>query len=62
MFRMKQDKITTEDLSKTDISNMSHREFKVMIIKVLQRRVEDISETLDKEIKKEHIRDKALIM
>ena len=35
MSRMKeQDKITARDLSKTNISNMPDREFKVMIIKI----------------------------
>lgn len=53
------DKITAEDLSKTEISSMPDREFKVMIIKVFtgpQKRVEGISETLDKGIKKNHKR------
>ena len=39
---------------------MSDREFKIMIIKILtglEKRVEDISKTLNKEIKKEPIRD-----
>ena len=47
-------KIRVGDLSKTEISRMINREFKVMIIKILtgrQRRV-DINEALDKEIKK----------
>ena len=48
------DKITARDLSEMDISNMPDREFKVMIIKILtgfEKTVEDISETLNKEIK-----------
>ena len=50
-----QDKTTTRDLSKTDISNMPDREFEGIIIKIfigLQKRVVDISETLSKEVKK----------
>ena len=49
------DKIIARALSKIEISNMSDREFKVMIIKTLtglEKRVEDNSETLKKEIKK----------
>lgn len=45
----KEDKATARGLSKTDISNMFDREFKVMIIKIrtgLEKRVENISETL----------------
>ena len=52
--RKEQDKITVKDLSEMDISNMPDREFKVMIIKILtgfEKTVEDISETLNKEIK-----------
>ena len=47
----KQDKITARDQSKTEISNMPDREFKVIIIKILtglQKMMGDISETLDK--------------
>ena len=55
MFQMKeQDKIKPGDLSKTEISNMSDTEFKVMIIKILtglQERMEDMTRALDKEIK-----------
>ena len=55
MVQMKeQDNITAGDLSKTQISNIPDTEFKVLIIKILtglQKRVEDISETLDKEMK-----------
>ena len=49
-----QDKVVARNLNKTDISNMPDREFKVMIIKILtgfEKTVEDISETLNKEIK-----------
>ena len=51
----KQDKTRARDISKTDISNIPDREFKVTIIKLLtgtEKRVEDISETLNKKIKK----------
>ena len=51
MFQMKeQAKITAGDLNETEISSMSDREFKVMIIKLLfglQKRV-DVIETLNK--------------
>ena len=43
------DKITATDLRETDISNMSKREFKAMIIRILTgpgKKVEDMSETL----------------
>lgn len=43
-----------------NISNMPDQEFKVMITKIttgLQKRVEDISATLNKEVKKKIIRD-----
>ena len=49
-----QNKTTARDLGEMDISNMPDREFKI-IIKILiglQKRVEDISETPNKEIKK----------
>ena len=36
--RKEQDKTTSRDLSKTDISNMTDRGFKVMIIKILDLR------------------------
>ena len=56
IYKMKEwDKITARDISKTEIYNMPDREFKVMIIKILtglEKRVEDISEILNKEIKK----------
>lgn len=56
MSQMKeQDKTTVSDLSKRDISNMPDRKFKVMIIMIvtgLEKRVENISETLNKETKK----------
>ena len=44
-----------------DISNMPDREFKVMFIKiltVLEKRMEDISGSLNREITREPIRDK----
>ena len=50
-----QDKITARDLSKMEVSNIPDREFKLMIIKILtglEKGVQDISETLDKEMKK----------
>ena len=49
-----QSKITAKDLSKIDISNMLDREFKVMITKIFTELEErrDISETVNKEIKK----------
>lgn len=60
MSQMKeQDKITGRDLSKTDVSNMPERAFKVIVIKILtglQKRVEVISETLKTEIEKEPFR------
>ena len=48
-----QDKVIARALSETDISNMLDREFKAMIIRYSWdlRRVEDISETLDNEIR-----------
>ena len=62
MFQMiEQDKKHTKRLSKTDLSNMPDREFKIMIIKILTRpkkHMEGISETLNKEIIKKSIRDK----
>ena len=50
-----QNKITARDLSEIGISNMPDKEFKVIIIKILigfEKRVEDISEILNNEIKK----------
>ena len=50
-----QDKTTAEDISEMEISNVPDREFKITVIKVftgLEKRVEDISETLNKDIKK----------
>ena len=50
-----QDKTTARDLSEMDISNMPDREFKTMIIKTLTglgKKMEDISETLNKETKR----------
>ena len=48
-----QDKIIAKDLNKMEISNMPDREFQVMVIKILtglEKTVEDLSETLNKEI------------
>jgi len=46
-----QDKITKRELNNMEISNMLDREFKVKVIipTTLEKRVEDISETLNKE-------------
>ena len=61
MSQMKeQDKTTARDQSEMEKISMTDREFKVMIINILtglEKRVEDISETLNTEIKREHIRD-----
>ena len=49
-----QDQTITRDQSEKDISNVPDRDFKVMIIKILtglEKRVEDINENLNKEIK-----------
>jgi len=49
----KQDKITARDLNKTETSNTPDREFEVMVIRILmglERRVEDVSETLNIEL------------
>ena len=49
-----QDKATPRDLSETDTSNMPDKEFRVMIIKVLiglEKRLEDLSETLNTEMR-----------
>ena len=61
MSQMKgKDKITARELNETEISNMTDREFKVMIINILtglEERLECISEILNKEmenIKKNH--------
>ena len=48
-----QDKITARKLNEMEISNMHDRESKVMVIKILtglEKRVEDLSENLNKEI------------
>ena len=48
------DKAMARDISKTDISNMHDREFKATIIRMftgLQKRREDISETVTTDIK-----------
>ena len=52
-----QDKAMARDLSDEDISNMTDREFKVMIIRILtglKNGVEDLSETFNTE-KRNHI-------
>ena len=53
MLQMKkQDKTTARDPSEMYINNMPDQEFKVMIIKILtglEKRVEDLSETFNKE-------------
>ena len=57
-----QDKATARDPSEADISNMLDREFKAMIIRILTRlekTVEDISETINIEIRS-NSRDKGL--
>ena len=49
-----ENKATARDLSEIDISNLTNREFKAMIIRILpglERRVEDMSETLNKQNK-----------
>ena len=49
-----QDKAMARDLSETDISSMPERQFKIMIVKVFigfEKRVEDMSETLNTEIR-----------
>jgi len=51
---MKEDKATTRDLNETDISSMPDGEFKAMITRTLtglEKRIEDISETLTTQIK-----------
>ena len=56
MFQVKeQEKTMTRNLSEMNISNILDREFEVMIIQILngfEKRVKDISETLNKVIKK----------
>ena len=49
-----QDKTMAKDLNETDISNMPHGVFKTMIIRILtglEKRVEDIIEILNTEIR-----------
>ena len=49
-----QDKATTRDLSKTNIRNMPDKEFKAMIKRILtglEKKVEDMSETLNTQIR-----------
>ena len=54
MCQMKEEeKITATELNEMETSNMSDREFKVRIIKILtglEKRVENLRETLNKEI------------
>ena len=50
----KQDKAIAWDLSETDMGNMLDTEFKAMILRILSRlkkRLEDISETINTEIR-----------
>lgn len=52
--KKERDQTIARELSETDISSMPDRKFKVMIIKVLidlEKRVEDIGETFNKDIK-----------
>ena len=55
MFQMKeQDKTSEKELNKMEISNVSDKEFKVTIIKVLnelRRRIDEHSENLTKSLK-----------
>jgi len=49
-----QDKATTKDLNETDISNIPDSIFKAMIIRILtglEKRVEDMSENFNTEIR-----------
>ena len=49
-----QNKTTARHLSKTDISNMSDKEFKTMYTRIhtgLEKRVEDMSKALNTEIR-----------
>ena len=57
--KKKKDQTTAGDQSQTGISNVLDRKFILMIMKILIRleSVEDISETLTLEIKKEPFRD-----
>ena len=55
MDSKEQDKATARDLSETGICNMPEGEFRAMIIRIFtgfEKIVEDISETLNMEIKK----------
>ena len=60
MSQMKeQNKIKARDLNEPKVSNMTHRELKVMVIKILtglEKRLEDVSEILNETNKKEPIR------
>lgn len=49
------DTVTARELNKTEVNNMPNRQFKVMVIEILtglEKRMEDLSETLNKEIEK----------
>ena len=51
--RMEQDKISVKELNKVEISNLPNKEFKVMIIKMLnklRRRMDEHSENFTKEL------------
>ena len=53
----------TRDLSETDISNVPLGEFKAMIVRTFtgrEKRVEDISETINTEIMSKNKREKGL--
>ncbi|VFV39055.1 Hypothetical predicted protein, partial [Lynx pardinus] len=55
--KKEQEKSSEKELNETEISNMSDKEFQVVIVKIftgLEKRVKDLSETLKKEI--EHIK------
>lgn len=55
-----QNKVTVSDLRVRDISNMPDKELKTMIIRILtglQKRIQEMSETLNTDIKKQHRRE-----
>lgn len=50
----KESKMRARDLNKTEVSNMPAGEYKAMVIKILtglEERVEDLNDSLNKEIK-----------
>ena len=50
-MKQKKNKITAREVSETEMSNVPDREFEVMVIKILtglEKRVEGLSETLNK--------------